>query len=303
MVVWRTVRRFLQKPTVVIGELAAIALASVLGATIPQSGTATAGAIEMFRAPVWVASVVDLLGLDQIFSSAWFLTLVALAGCSLSLALNDQWRRAWRLWRRRGGSGKLSGAPFRYEVEVPLSEPLRERRVCTRDSLRLGLWGSPLFHLGLWLLVAAGLLRLLFGTDAVVDLVVGETLPPSPSAYGAQWPGLLARPFSLQDPLTLLDLQVETYPGGSLQQFSAEVEVGGERRTVAINAPLSSGAEMLYLTSTYGPAVQLVTDLGGALEGHTLLLYVAPGGRYSGELVLSNGVRILATARKRLDPR
>ncbi len=121
---WRTVRRFLQKPTVVIGELAAIALASVLGATIPQSGTATAGAIEMFRAPVWVASVVDLLGLDQIFSSAWFLTLVALAGCSLSLALNDQWRRAWRLWRRRGGSGEgllqrgesLFHAPERYKI-------------------------------------------------------------------------------------------------------------------------------------------------------------------------------------------
>ncbi len=304
----RAATRLLRKPAVIVGELTAITLAGVLGATIPQSALTATGEIE--RAPSEpLASIVDLLGLDRIFGSTWFLALVVLVGCSLFLVWKDQWRRTWRVWRRPARGARLSGAPYRYEVGVPLSEPRREGRVRYRDSLRLGLWGSPVFHLGLLVLVVAGVLRLLLGADAVVDLVEGETLPPSPSAYGAQWPGLLARPFSLRTPLTLGRLRVDNYPDGSLRQLAAEVQLGGraggQKQTVAINDPLSDGTHSLYLTSTYGPTVLLTTDLGGALERHTLLLYPDRSGRYSGELQLgtgANAVRAVAFTRDRLDP-
>ncbi len=301
--------RVLRKPAVIVGELVALTLAGVLGATIPQSALTATGAVERPGTPEPLASMVSLLGLDRIFGSAWFLAIIVLVGCSLFLVWKDQWRRTWRLWKRPARGARLSGAPYRYEVEVPLSRPSPEARVRYRDSLRLGLWGSPVFHLGLLVLVVAGILRLLLGADAVVDLMVGETLPPSPSAYGAQWPGLLARPFSLRDRLMLRQLELDTYADGSLRQLVAHVvlgdQAGGKERTVAVNDPLSDGRHSLYLTSTYGPAALLATDLGGSRERHALLLYADPSGRYRGELQLSAGanvVRALVYTRDRLDP-
>ena len=283
-----------------VGLLAAAMLTSTL---VPQLSRGAAEVERFAEHHPALAALTSFVGLDRTFTSVWFLALVVLAGASLSLVLRDQWRRSWRLWRRRTAGAQLSGAPLRYEVEVRLPEPLRESRIRRRDSLRIGLWGSPLFHLGLLVLVLAGLIRLLFGVEAVVDLIEGETLPAStPSAYGAQWPGLLARPFSLSDPLTLSQLHVERYPSGSLRAISAEVELGDEHRILAINGPLSQGTSTLYLTATHGPAVRLATDLGGTREGHALLLRAAPGGRYTAKLVLPDGTLIRASTREQTDP-
>ena len=296
----KPVTRFLRKPKVIVAEIVAITVAAVLGATIPQVGSEVAAA-PLAGMPEWVVALIETLALDHVFGSVWFLALVLLSACSLALALSDQWRRAWRLWRRPVTWERMANAPFRREIDIQPPDAPRERREFIGDSMRLGLWGSPLFHLGLMLLIIAGLLRMLFGADAVVDLYEGETLEPSPAAYGAQWPGRLAQPFHLREPLTLRELQIDTYENGGLRQLAAEMELGGETRTVAINEPLAQGASVLYLTSMWGPTALIVNDPEGESQGHALLLHLSPDGRYKNETTLPDGTRIIAAAR-RLDP-
>ncbi len=296
----KSVARFLRKPKIIVAEVAAITAAGVLGAIIPQAGSGFEEA-SFAGIPTWITALVEALALDRVFSSIWFLAFVLLAACSLMLALSDQWRRAWRLWRRPVSWEHMANAPFRYEDDAQISAPPSERCEICQDSFRLGLWGSPLFHLGLLFLIVAGLLRMLFGADAVVDLFEGETLAPSAAAYGAQWPGRLAKPFHLSEPLTLQRLQIDTYDDGDLRHLSAEMELDGEALTVAINEPLAQGSSVLYMTSTRGPTALIVIDPEGESQGHALLLQPSPDGRYKNEVTLSDGTRIVAAAR-RLDP-
>lgn len=261
----RAAKRFLRSPRVIVGEVTAIVMAGLAMTLVPQA----AGQIGLpAESPSFLDRTVAFLGLDRVAQSAWFMALVLFAATSLAIVLVEQWRRLLREWRLPLNERAFDFAPYRREF---LREPRRggggaEARLSTRG--RLGLAGSPLFHLGLMGVVVAGLVRLFFGVDARVDLVEGEVLPPSPAAYGAQWPGPLARPFCLVSPLRFDRLTPEHYASGELRALAAEAtieEPNGDRRVVlAVNAPFQLGAERLYLTSLHGPAamVDLVSRYG-----------------------------------------
>lgn len=281
-----------------MAEVAAIVAAALVGAVVPQVGSAAKGmAVAGGASPVASA-----LGFDRVFSSVWFLGLVLLITCSLGLVLVRQWNRAWALWNRPVGTHWVSRAPLRHEEHVPLGVPLAVPLVrCDRIDA-LGLWGSPLLHLGLLVLLVGGAVRLLFGADAVVDLMEGETLPPSAEAYGAQWPGRMAPPFVLDEPLSLRLLYLDRYQDGALRSISAAVTLGDERRKMEINAPINHGDRRLYLTTTYGPGAVVVTDLGGSPQVHGILLYPSTDGRMVGRVALGGDSEMVVTTRQRLSP-
>ena len=102
-----------------------------------------------------------------VFQTPWFLAIVGISALSLLIAVRDQGRRL-------------------------LCGDVTARRV-----------GSMMLHLGLIAIIAAGAWRALFSSEAVVDLIEGETLPPAPTAWTHQPPGLLATPFHLTRPITL----------------------------------------------------------------------------------------------------
>ncbi|RMF80851.1 MAG: hypothetical protein D6739_09855, partial [Nitrospirae bacterium] len=164
--------RLLRRPRVIAAELGALAVLAAVGAAVPQRGAPGEGP------PAWAAAV----GLDHVFTSWPFVAVCLACTASLAVVTAELWRRLIREWRHRPTAERLRSAPHRLSFERPATG--RGGWVSRRG--RLGLAGSPLFHLGLLLVAVAGLLRALFGAGAVADVVVGETLAPSPAAWSAQ---------------------------------------------------------------------------------------------------------------------
>lgn len=286
-------RRILRNPRVIVAEVLVVATVGLVGAIVPQAGVASTRAIADFQESMpLVAQVVNSLGLDRVFTSAFFVTLILLAGSSLTLVVVELWQRWWRCRGFSCTEASFARADFRRELDrraLPGSAP--ERTVTIRSHGRLSLLGSPFFHTGLLLLVLAGLLRALLGASAVVDLVEGETLPPDHEAWAAQWPGRLGLPFELKENLRLDHLAPKRYANGKLMDLTASVTLGGppERSVeLGINRPLRRGSRTTYLDQDFGPAalVELSATEGGYQRLALLLRQVRPG-VYEGEERLS----------------
>lgn len=266
-----SLRRLLRAPRLIVAEIAGITLGGLVMAIVPQEGGTRAGLS---------GGLVSALALDRVARSPWFVGFVVFSIASLCVVLVDQTKRAWLLSRRRPVPAAAAAAPYRREAILPAAAPAApssEYRV--RGSL--GHWGSPLFHAGVLVVIVAGLLRLLFGADAAVDLIVGETLD-SRSGYDLQRPGLLGSPFAFPRDFRLDDLRVERYPSGEMKSVEGVVSVGegsrAARRVIAINSPTRVGVHTLYITSLGGSAVLLEITGASATERRAILLREAAGG-------------------------
>ncbi len=252
-----TLRRFLRSPSVIVGEILGIAVAGVVGAFPPfgrpipplSTGWTDMGA----------AGSMEGISPDRVFGSVWFWALVLLAGASLAVAVTDQLRRLRVLWPRRLGPHHFRRAPFSVEFDRP-TEGKRGSDSCVEvhTTGRIGLTGAPLFHLGLLLVIVAGMLRALFGVEAVVDLMEGETHPPTAEAWAAQWPGVLGKPLRLDSPVTLNEVSVQYYVSGGIRDVRARLTVGraGASRTkeLAVNRDLRAPGGRIFLGADFGPA-------------------------------------------------
>ncbi|HEY3446471.1 MAG TPA: cytochrome c biogenesis protein ResB [Myxococcales bacterium] len=267
---WKTLRRWLRAPRLIIAELGLVSLAAALMAAIPQAPDPADRRAE----PSALGAAASALGLDHVLGSWWFLALLALSAASLWIVTWDQWKSARSVWREKPTPDSFREAPFRRQWTRPPTEPSAGARSTIETTGRLSLLGSPLFHAGLLMIIAAGVVRMLFGAEAVVDLYEDEVLPPLPAAFGAQWPGRLAQPFALDRPLRLERLSAETYPSGGLKLLSAEMRFEGEPRAqrVAVNAPLRQGLTAFYLSQSLGPAALVRVDGPSGHEPVAVLL-------------------------------
>lgn len=289
-----SIRRFLRSPRTIVAELAALALACAVGAAVPQTGSASAEELARMQAatPV-VRGLVDFFAADRLFTSGWFLAITTTAAASLLIVVAEQFRRVRTLWSQRLTRAHFQSAPFRAEFERPAGEAAARALSETRiwSERRIGLTGSLLFHLGLLLVMLAGSLRALFATSAVVDLLESETLTAGVEAWETQHPGLLARPFTLDRPVTLRAVRATRYPNGELGSLALDLEVAGETRELAINRELRTAGGRLFLGHDIGPAALLEISGPAGLRRERVLLTESSPGLFTGIVELPGEVR------------
>ncbi|MBL0311285.1 MAG: cytochrome c biogenesis protein ResB [Holophagaceae bacterium] len=273
-------KRFFRAPATIVGVLGFITLAGIVGASLPQAGSASAVDLEQLRSHGRLATLlVDRLGLDHVFQTPAFLLGLGLATVSLCIVVAEQIRRLRTGWRLQPTEAHFRVAPFQTEFLRPARDPAVPR-VRVRVRGRQGLAGSPLFHVGLLMVIAAATLRALFGVSAAVDLLERETLPATVEAWGAQWPGPLAKPFKLDAPLTLERVEMARYPSGGMKDLAVQFQLeGSESLKLGINQELRTSRGRLYVNSELGPAALLEWSNGhGPLHREALLLrQEAPG--------------------------
>jgi len=248
----------LRSPATIVGELLALAVLGVLGATLPQAGVASPAEVAHMRArgPV-LASLVDHLALDHVFTSPAFLAVLGLATASLIIVVVEQVKRLRVQWVQVPSDAHFCQAPLRAEF----LRPVRGNSGTTvRIRGKAVLAGSPLFHTGLLCVILAGTLQALFGVSAVVDLYEGETLPSTVEAWGAQWPGPLGEPFHLDEPLRLVSVERSQYGSGDLLNLRLKLAPGDPGRPVremGINEDLPVSRGRLYVGNQTGPTALL----------------------------------------------
>ena len=285
----RAALQLLRKPALVVGEVAALTLAAALAAVLPQEPDLQAIGAFAERWPL-LSRAAAAVGLHRVVTSGWFLALVALAAASLLVVQREQWRRLLRVWPARPDPSVFARAPYRREVALAAGHAPPAPRLARRG--RLGLLGSPIFHLGLLTVVGAGLSRLLLFSDGGARLLEGETLPPDPSAWHGGRGGMLASPFALQRPVRLDEMRPSRYGSGALLQVSARLAVlggsGADVRELHINAPLHLGSETVYILAGHGPAA--ILELQSAAGERPEVVYLeAREQDYRGRLVLDGG--------------
>lgn len=282
-------RRVLRAPRVIVAELLALAGAGVLMTVVPQA-TDVEAAQQLERSSPTLAAFVRATGLDGVAHSWGFLVLVSFAAASLANVLVELWRRALREYREPLVEASFRATPWRRVL------PGRPGAASAgfRSTGRVGVFGTPLFHVGLLLVVLAGLGRALFAAEAVVELTEGETLEPGAHGWFAGAQGPLARPFSLERALRLEQVEARHYPSGELESLHATVATGDRAVTLGINAPgtLSPGdllvdsagespfrldLRRLHLLPAYGPAALLRLSDGRQSDAQLLLLREAGG--------------------------
>ena len=265
-----SVRRLLSSPKVaaiLIAGLLALALASVI---VPQSQTLGSAYIEGWRSrQPWLAGPLITVGLDRVFSSwpYWLISTlltVNLVACTIE-----------RMLRRRTSVLSLGPAPETAsethvtrsldEIAADLRTTLRGSRVSIVDggivcvSGAQGFLGSVAMHLGLLLLIAAGVLTGLTRFEGTLVLAEGQTVADERDAYLA-----LEREPQIGDPYTGAALRLESldfeYAGPTVTDAKARLSVdegsGARVETVRVNEPLRVGAKAFLLDKS-GYAVGL----------------------------------------------
>lgn len=294
------IKRVLRWPPSIVVEVLGIAVAGVAYTVVPQVTERAASRRFAIDHPL-LSRAGTALALDRVLHSPWFLALVLLAAASLGIVLLEQWRCAAREWGRPLREETFRSAAYRREVERSTRPEGRVAFARFRTTGRIGLLGSPLFHLGLMVLLLAATVRAAFSADGVVRLYEGEILPPSALAYAWRSSGWFAPAFSLASPLRLERVEPQHYASGDLRQVSALVSLiadgAGRPARVAVNEPLRLGRDTFYIASMNGPAVLYELRAASSVERRALILDAAGADAFEGFEVLLGGYEVRLRAR------
>lgn len=290
----RPLQRFLRRPWVIVAELALLALACSAGASLPQRGTATPAELtHWLESARWFRPVISGLALDHVFQSAWFVGLTLLLGGSLTVVVAEQLARVRRQWSLRLTEAHFRHAPWQAEFVRARGSSIDPRGLenagfRTWTERRVGMLGSPVFHLGVLLVILAGACRGLFACQASVDLIEGETLAPTASAWPVQWTGACGQLFSLRQPLVLERVHFQRFENGDLREFTVKLTVTETSRPprsveLAGHRDLSLRGGRVFLGSDFGPAAMLTwSRRGQALVREAAMMTERSGGAFAG---------------------
>lgn len=209
-------------------------------------------------AVITVAGVVGTLLPEDLhmFRSGWFLFTVALAFASLVVVVLDQVKRL-------GRSRPRAVAPY----------------------------GGLIIHIGLLVVIVAAAVKALFGVEAVVDVVEGETLPPTAAAWAVQKPGAWVSPLRVAESVTLESVDAHRYKAGDLQSLAVRLSLAGpegkahRQADIPVNKSITASGVRLFVGSDYGPAALIEwRSATGTTARTAALLKHERGRRFEGVL-------------------
>lgn len=264
-----------------------LALAVAAGGTLPQTLRMTDAELNGWQNG-WprLSALFDWSGLSAVFSSWWFSALcVALlvnlaAGIVLHVSHLIVWIRGETapVYRLRGAGSAPEGIGRSLGLAA-----LPETGAWTRTQGWAGLWGTPLFHAGIVVIVAGALLSASDRFGAHLELSEGETFSGEP--------GKLTRDkFSVASlsefgALRLDRLNAQVAEGKhlrELQAFFTTQEKGGQPREMmlTVNNPLKIGGYTLYLDQKFGYAAAFERALPDGSQRELRINFDAPRAKW-----------------------
>lgn len=280
----KSVRKRLLSRGVTIGTIGSVLALILVAALVPQRGITISDNLMKWRqSHKGVLPLVDLVGLDHLYSTPYFIVLVSLALLILVLSTCDQGERAFTQTFR-------SLPPEGAGIDVPageLEEVLAQhgyRRMGKSEALRFvsqpwGYWGNFLFHLGITVTVAASLVIALTYQRSTLTLYEGVFHNPGDGWEGEEH-GLLVPPLVFPYGVRLERLRGEFSRTGIVTRMTSELRLrdGNGRDTmheVELNAIFEHHGVRIYQSVSFGDLfIVEFTGPDGSRRTELLQLYL-----------------------------
>jgi cytochrome c biogenesis protein len=274
-----------------------LALASIPGSVIPQTGVDPSAVFAFRESSPELAKWYDRLGLFHVYRSVWFsavyvLLMVSLVGCIVPRA-----RLYWRTWRAQPPDAPrhLDRLPQHREwttgddtgpaVAERAEQVLRRRRfrvrryrdehgddVVAAENGQLRELGNLVFHLALIVVLVGVAYGALYGFKGGALVVEGEGFSNTLTQYDEFKPGASFDPSEL-DPFTF-----------TVDDFSVAFQSGGDQR----GQPLSFSADLTYVERPGAPARQYDLQVNHPLEIDDTSVYLVGHG-YAPRVTVRDG--------------
>ena len=263
-------RFFLSRKTVL--ALIVLILTGVLVAYLfPQKMTSSQYEIEQWKqANSFWAPLYDFLGLDHVYTTPWFASLLFIFLLVLILSTIDQIRIAMK---KSFGSPALPGEK---SLLLPVSEEELTRALKISGYRRTyhdgslmrfirhpwGYWGNAMLHLGIVIVIASSLLITVTGTRGLLHLVKGETyLPGNP--WMVEETGMFGTRFILPVSVTLNEVIAEFWETDDVKNISTTVtftDLNGKdlQYGLGINRAVNLEGIRIYQGRSFGDAFYVV---------------------------------------------
>lgn len=287
---FRNIWKRLASPNLALVLLGALTLAIIAGGTLPQFGrlsTAELGNLQL----EWPLLSLWLIrtGLADIYSSWWFAALYYLL--LVNLLAGTAWHVTHiRAWLRGNAAPKFrldapGLPPPQVSSQFSALHDKRSSQVLIQGAA--GLWGTPLLHLGVIVVIVAAVLSGSERFGAHVELAEGEV-------FFGQKSKLIEDRFSSGQlegigSLRLDRMQIEVIKGTHLSDLQAHftIQEGKEAphaETLSINHPLKVGKYKIYLDKNFGQTAIFDRILADGSQRQMLVNFNVPRGKWgSGE--------------------
>lgn len=270
------------RPRFVIGLIILIILSMLIGTLVPQIGDKSPSYFEAWRlGSPRTFYLVNILQLDRVYSSVWFLTLVCIILMALCYSVYSQ------IIRNSKKMHALPPPPGKWDVITtgpaldcdslaaymkklgyrPDSHPGPNPDDCGRLMIfsknNVTRWGGAVFHFGLLLIIAAGMIGLAFHKRGFVQIIEGELFSGNHDGFLTRSIGPLQDRFDTTFETRLNAFSRSYWDTDQIKDISstlALIDNSGSTReeTVTVNHPVTFKGIRLYQTLNYGYALSFV---------------------------------------------
>ncbi len=300
------IKRFLLSPRTVISLICAVGIFSIAGSLIPQLAERPPQFFEVWKAgSPKTYYLVDLLQLNRIFTSVWFLFLAALIVFSLALSIFYQTKPLIKSGRSipkeiTQASFKEYSAFESAQVPGPGIESLADEikgvfeargyRPCPADKGNryfifekngIGRWGGVIFHAGLLVVIIAAVYGLAFRKEGFVQLSQTEPFQGEDEEWQAKKLGILAKDFHPGYRLYLKRFAPAYWEDGAVRELESSlvfINGKGESREIplSLRRPVTFQGVKIYQSPYYGYVPGLILERSGGDPVITHFLLGAP---------------------------
>lgn len=273
------IKRFLTSPSTVISLIIITLITCVIGFFIPQITDKSPSYFELWkeRSP-YTFRIVDLLQLNKVYTSVWFLLTIFLGMISLGYSIYLQVRRniihdsppkdinisglqALRLTVQSLDINEIRRIfkRKRYSEELTLNN--KQKLIFTKNSI--GRWGSVIFHSGIFLIIVSAFITFSFQKRGFVQIIRGDIFSGKDADFQSKDSGVFVRNFDVGFKTHLSLFKHGYQDDGRVKALESSIVIidndGKMKRVVlSINEPSVFNGVKIYQSTNYGYTLSFV---------------------------------------------
>ena len=303
MPLMQKLKRFLLSRNTVISLICAVGISCLVGSTIPQITTKSPQFFETWKASSpRLYYLIDFLQLNQVYTSAWFLILIAIIALSLAYSVYYQLKgltkskgpaqreiteRAFKDFftltlvqgsRIRGQRSEVRVEELALRIKsifrargYRLYLAAEESRYFLFGKNRAGRWGSAIFHLGLLICILAALYGLAFQKRGFIQLKQADTFQGKNEDWPAKSLGAFAGNFDLGFQVYLNKFTPSYWENDQIRNLESSLTITdskGEAWKFLLSpaGPIRFQGIKVYQSTHYGYAIGFILKKEGSEE-------------------------------------